>query len=195
MSKTEQEQVSRRKACGTITRRSKMLMNVTSLFSEKRISALLAAASVGVLIAATTSAEAYVRRGGAGVGVGHHAGGVGRIGAGVGYRRGVGRAGVGVAGWRNGAGYGRYGYRGVGYGAAALTGAALGYSAANAYSSGYGYPAGYAANTGLVTAPVAATTSGGYYGGSWDAYARFNGIKCQAGSLIQMEDGVTYLCQ
>lgn len=191
-----------------------MLRNLTTLFSKKRISALLAAASVGVLIVATTSAEAYVRRGG--VGVGRAGGvGVGRVGSGVGYRPGlgVGRAGLGVAGWRNGVGYGygRYGYGGLGYGAAALTGAALGYGAANAYgygygygnSYGYGYPAGYVANTGLTSAPVAATVSGGDYGpsayggsGTWNEYAPFTGIrKCVPGTTIQMQDGETYLCQ
>ena len=179
-----------------------MIRNVTKLFSEKRISALLAAASVGVLIIATTSAEAYARRGGAGVGrVGGAGVGVGRVGSGVGYRPGlgVGRAGVGVAGWRGGPGYGdgRYGYGGLGYGAAALTGAALGYGAANAY--GYGYPAGDAANTALTSAPVAATTSGDYYGGSqYVGFGAWNGygiIKCQPGTTIQMEDGQLYLCQ
>lgn len=169
-----------------------MLKNLTRLFGEKRISALLAAASVGVLIVATTSAEAYVRRGGVGVG---------RVGSGVGYRPGlgVGRAGVGVAGWRNGAGYGRYGNRGVGYGAAALTGAALGYGAANAY--GYGYPAG---DPNMISADVAATPApGGYYGGgtyggngAWSEYAPISGIKkCVPGTTIQMQDGLTYLCQ
>lgn len=161
----------------------------------RNLTALLAVASVGVLIAATTSAEAYVRRGGAGVG---------RVGSGVGYRPGlgVGRAGLGVAGWRNGVGYGygrRYGYGGLGYGAAALTGAALGYGAANAY----GYGNGYDANAAVVSAPVAATTSAGYdgggtYGGSgtWDEYAPITGIKkCVPGSTIQMQDGLTYLCQ
>ncbi|MBV8840201.1 MAG: hypothetical protein JO000_27000 [Alphaproteobacteria bacterium] len=172
-----------------------MLRNLT------RLSALLAVASVGVFIVATTSAEAYVRRGGVGVG---------RVGSGVGYRPGIGVGRAGVAGWRNGAGVGyrRDGYRGLGYGAAALTGAAIGYGAANAYgygnSYGYGYPAADVANTGFVSSNVAATPApegyygGGAYGGSggWNEYAPISGIrKCVPGSTIQMQDGVTYLCQ
>jgi len=116
-----------------------MLSNLTGLCRGKTIPALLAATSLGVLIVATTSAEARI-------GVGRPGVGMGRVGSGVGFRPGVGvgRAGVGVRGWRNGAGIagGRWGYggRGWGYGAAALGGAAL-YGAANSY--GYGYPSGY----------------------------------------------------
>src|SRR3974390_1714336 len=61
---------------------------------------------------------------------------------GLGWRPGlgVGRAGLGWAGWRNGLGfgYGRWGYRRFGYGAAALAGAGL-YAAATYPSYGYGY--------------------------------------------------------
>ena len=113
--------------------------------SGKAIPALLAAASLGVLIIATTSAEARV-------GVGRPGVGVGRVGLGLGFRPGVGvgRAGLGVRGWRGGLGYGYgrrgyrgYGYRRYGYGAAALTGAALGYAAGNSYGYGDEYPYGY----------------------------------------------------
>ncbi len=99
----------------------------------KTIPALLAAASLGVVIVATTSAEARV-------GVGRPGIGVGRVGSGVGFRPGVGvgRAGLGVRGWRGGLGYGYgrvgyrgYGYRRWGYGGAALTAATVGYAAGN----------------------------------------------------------------
>src|SRR5579862_692843 len=105
-----------------------MLSKLTGLCSGKTIPALLAATSLGVLIVATTAAEARIGGGRPGVGVG-------RVGSGLGFRPGVGvgRAGLGVRGWRNGVGYGgRWGYggRGWGYGAAALGGAAL-YGAAN----------------------------------------------------------------
>lgn len=121
-----------------------MLSQLTSLRCGKTIPALLAAASLGVLIVATTSAEARI-------GVGRPGVGVGRVGSGLGFRPGVGvgRAGLGMRGWRGGLGYGgrwgyggrRWGYGGRrwGYGAAALTGAAL-YGAANSYGYGYGYP-------------------------------------------------------
>jgi hypothetical protein len=96
------------------------------------------------------------------IGVGRPGVGVGRVGSGLGFRPGVGvgRAGIGVGGWRGGLGYGYgrgYGYRGWGYGAAALTGAALGYGAAN---DGYGdeEPYGYG-TAGLYS------YSPGYYGG------------------------------
>src|SRR5579872_6879431 len=107
-----------------------MLKNLTRLCRKKGIPALLAAASLGVVLVATTAAEARV-------GVGRPGVGVGRVGSGLGFRPGVGvgRAGLGVRGWRGGLGYGygRRGYRGYGYGAAALTGAALGYAAGNSY--------------------------------------------------------------
>lgn len=140
--------------------------------SGKAIPALLAAASLGFLIVAMTSAEARV-------GVGRPGVGVGRVGSGLGFRRGVGvgRAGLGVKGWRGGLGYGygRRGYRGYGYGAAALTGAALGYAAGNSYyedpyQENYGY-------TGLYS------YSPTYYGGGASTPA-------EAGyALIQFENG------
>ena len=119
-----------------------MLKNLTRLCRKKGIPVLLAAASLGVVIVATTSAEARV-------GVGRPGVGVGRVGSGLGFRPGVGvgRAGLGVRGWRGGLGYGYgrrgyrgYGHRGYGYGAAALTGAALGYAAGNSYGYGEEYP-------------------------------------------------------
>lgn len=112
-----------------------MSKNLTGLCHGKRTGTLLAAASLGVLIVATTAAEARI-------GVGRPGVGVGRVGSGLGVRPGVGvgRAGLGVRGWRGGLGYG---YRGYGYGAAALTGAALGYAAGDSYGYGYGYPSGY----------------------------------------------------
>ena len=133
-----------------------MLSQLTSLRCGKTIPALLAAASLGVLIVATTSAEARI-------GVGRPGIGAGRVGSGLGFRPGVGvgRAGLGVRGWRGGVGYGGrlgyggrvgYGYgrwgRGWGYGAAALTGAAL-YGAANSYyGDGYGYSGLYSYSPG-----------------------------------------------
>jgi len=120
-----------------------MPTNLTTLCSGKRFLALLAAASLGALIVATTSAEARN-------GVGRPGVGVGRVGSGLGYRPGVGvgRAGLGVRGWRGGLG------SGWGYGAAALTGAAL-YGAANSYGYGYGEPYGYS-NSGLYSYSPAA---------------------------------------
>lgn len=93
----------------------------------------LCIASLGVLMVATTCAQAQiVRRAGVGVG---------RVGSGLGYRPGIGigRAGLGVRGWRGGLGYGygRWGYRGLGYGGAALTGAALAATGLYNYSPTY----------------------------------------------------------
>src|ERR1700752_2223894 len=130
-----------------------MPTNLKRFCSGKTVPALLAAASLGVLIVATTSAEARV-------GVGRPGVGVGRVGSGLGVRPGigVGRAGLGVRGWaggrlgygrglgyrgRLGYGYGRgLGYRGLGYGAAAVTGAALGYAAGSYGSPYYDYYGG-----------------------------------------------------
>jgi hypothetical protein len=123
-----------------------MRSNLKGLCSGKTLPALLAAASLGVVLVATTAAEARIGGGRPGVGMG-------RVGSGLGFRPGVGvgRAGIGVRGWRNGVGVaggrwgyggGRWGYGGRrwGYGAAALTGAAI-YGASN---YGYGYdPYGY----------------------------------------------------
>lgn len=146
-----------------------MPRNRTVLCSGKKIPALLAAASLGVLIVATTSAEAQV-------GVNRPGVGVGRVGSGVGVRPGVGvgRAGLGVRGWRGGVGYGygRYGYRGYGVGAAALTGAALGYGAGYGnygYTGLYSYAPSYG---GGVSAPA----GGGY------ALVQFDNGHCEVWS-------------
>jgi hypothetical protein len=156
-----------------------MPSSLTRLCCATTIPALLAAASLGVLIVATTSAEARV-------GVGRPGIGVGRVGSGLGVRPGVGvgRAGLGVRGWRNGVGYGRRGYRGYGYGAAALTGAALGYAAGN-YGYGYEEPSGYGytglysyapTNYAVSTPAPAAPTGGGY------ALVQFTGGHCEVWS-------------
>jgi hypothetical protein len=105
---------------------------------SKTMPALFMTASLAIATLVATPADARI-------GVGRPGVGVGRVGSGLGFRPGVGvgRAGIGVGGWRGGLGYGNgrgYGYRGWGYGAAALTGAALGYGAAN---YGYGEPYGY----------------------------------------------------
>ena len=115
----------------------------------KLMTPTLLVGSVIAAIAASTPADARI-------GIHRPGVGVGRVGSGLGFRPGVGvgRAGVGLAGWRNGPGYG--GYRRYGYGAAALTGAAVGYAAGSYpyggygygypsddyYASGYGYPDG-----------------------------------------------------
>src|SRR5579871_3115924 len=106
----------------TILRTTKVSKAMPALF----ITATLAIAA----LVASTPADARI-------GVGRPGVGVGRVGSGLGFRPGVGvgRAGLGVRGWRGGLGYGgRWGYGGRrwGYGAAALTGAAL-YGAANSY--------------------------------------------------------------
>lgn len=132
------------------------MRNLMDFCSGTSLPALLGVASLGVLIVATTSAEARV-------GVNRPGVGVGRVGSGVGVRPGVGvgRAGLGVRGWRGGVGYG-YGRRGYGVGAAALTGAALGYGVGAYYGNGptglYGYAPGY----GGVAAAAAAPAGGGY---------------------------------
>lgn len=124
--------------------------------------ALFMTASVAIAtLVASTAADARV-------GVNRPGVGVGRVGSGLGVRPGVGvgRAGLGVRGARGrlGYGYGRYGYgRYRGYGAAALTGAALAYGAGG---YGYGYPSGYGygglygeAPAAAVAAPVAAAAA------------------------------------
>jgi hypothetical protein len=147
-----------------------MLRNMMGLGSGKTIPALLAAASFGVLVVATTSAEARV-------GVGRPGVGVGRVGSGLGFRPGVGvgRAGLGVRGWRGGLGYGygRWGYRGLGYGAAALTGAALG------YGYGYGHPYGYG-YSGLYSQAPGTDYSGGTQANR--ALIQFEGGHCEVWS-------------
>jgi hypothetical protein len=136
-----------------------MPSNPSGLRSSKRIPVLLATASFGALIVATTSAEARIGVGRPGVGVGH-------VGSGLGVRPGAGVGRLAVRGWHGGVGYGRYGYGGrVGYGAAALAGAAVGYGAANSYGYGNEYPQGYG-YTGLYNyAP--ASNYGGVAGGGW----------------------------
>jgi hypothetical protein len=154
------------------------MRNLMEFYRGMSLPALLGAASLGVLIVATTSAEARV-------GVGRPGVGVGRVGSGLGVRPGVGvgRAGLGVRGWRGrvGYGYGRYGYGryryrgyGYGYGAAALTGAALGYGAGPYYGSGF---------TGLYSfAPSYRGVAAGAAAGGGYALIQFDGGHCEVWS-------------
>ena len=146
-----------------------------SLRSRNAVCPLFITASLAIgIFVASTPADARI-------GVNRPGVGAGRVGSGIGFRPGVGvgRAGLGVAGWRNGVGYGYGRYRG--YGAAALTGAAIGYAAAgnpyyqsgylygNEYADGYGdpYGSGYPYNSGYANGYYAlygySPTS--YYGG------------------------------
>jgi hypothetical protein len=126
---------------------------------SKAIPALSMTASLAVAtLVASTPADARI-------GVGRPGVGVGRVGSGLGFRPGVGvgRAGLGWAGWRGGVGYGygRWGYRRYGYGAAALTGAAVGYAAGSYPYYGYGYRYGYPYRYG----GLYGYSPAGYYGG------------------------------
>jgi len=152
----------------TISRTLKVWNATSALF----MTASLATAT----LIASTPADARI-------GVGRPGVGVGRVGSGLGFRPGVGvgRAGIGVAGWRGGLGYGYgrgYGYRGLRYGAAALTGAALGYGAAN-YGYGYEEPYGYG-----TTALYSYAPGSNYGGGAPAGYAvvQFEGGHCEVWS-------------